>query len=204
MRERQRGAPASQVTTEYPPGTRWRTLLVISVVAAVVVGGGWWVTRPVMTGGAAGNFAAVQVASAGASPKVGSRAPDFTVSTTDGRALTLSQLRGTRVWLNFGATWCAPCRVEAPDLQAAHATVGDGVQIVAVYLGEDKPAIDKFTSSLGLTYTHVPDPNKALASAWGVNGIPVHWFIDADGVIRATQVGILGPDRITELLNQLR
>lgn len=195
--------PRPPVTVENPAGTRWRTLLVISVVAAVVLGGGWWMTRPVTTGGIDGNYATVQVDGATVAPKVGSVAPDFTATTTDGTTITLSQLRGKPVWLNFGATWCAPCRVEAPDIQAAHLAQERGVQIVAVYLGEDKAAVDPFAASLGLTYRHVPDPKKALASAWGVNGIPVHWFIDADGVIRSTQVGILGPDRITELLAEV-
>lgn len=195
--------PAPAVTVENPAGTRWRTLLVIAIVAAIVLGGGWWMTRPVMTGGVDGNYATVQVDGAAVAPKIGSVAPDFTATTTDGTTITLSQLRGKPVWLNFGATWCAPCRVEAPDIQAAHVAQERGIQIVAVYLGEDKAAIDPFAASLGLTYHHVPDPKKALASAWGVNGIPVHWFIDADGVIRSTQVGILGPDRITELLAEV-
>ncbi len=194
--------PRPAVTAENPAGTRWRTLLAISLVAAVVLGGGWWMTRPVMTGGAGGNYAAVQVDGAAPAPKVGQQAPDFTATTTDGRTVTLSELRGRPVWLNFGATWCAPCRVEAPDIQAAHLAQEHGVQIVAVYMGEDKAAIDPFAASLGLTYDHVPDPQQALTSAWGVSGIPVHWFIDAQGTIRATQVGILGPERITELLSQ--
>ncbi|QIK71976.1 redoxin domain-containing protein [Propioniciclava coleopterorum] len=196
-------APRPQVTVENPAGTRGRTLLVIAVVAAIVLGGGWWMTRPVMTGGAEGNYAGVQVDGAATAPRVGTMAPDFTATTTDGRTITLSQLRGRPVWLNFGATWCAPCRVEAPDIQAAHAAQEQGVQIIAVYLGEDRTAIEPFASSLGLTYDHVPDPKKALASAWGVSGIPVHWFIDSDGIIRSTQVGILGPGRITELLAQV-
>lgn len=188
------------VVVEAPAGSRWRTLLAIAVVAALVIGGGWWVTRPVMTGGAEGNFAQVAVPNGAAAPKVGAPAPDFTAVTTDGRTIKLSELRGKPVWLNFGASWCAPCRVEAPDIQAAHAAQLGGVQVVAVYLGEDKPAVDSFARSLGLTYSHVPDPEKNLAAAWGVNGIPVHWFIGPDGTIRATQVGILGPERIKELV----
>ena len=197
-------APVSDrppVVEERPAGSRWRTLLVIAVITAVVVGGGWWMTRPVMDGGSGTGIAAVRIEGASVAPRVGTTAPDFTATTTDGRTLTLSELRGQPVWLQFGATWCGPCRVEAPDVQAAHQRTG--IRIVAVYLGEDAPAIDPFTRSLGLTYTHIPDPERRLAAAWGVNGIPVHWFIDSSGTIRATQVGILGPDRIAELLAPL-
>ena len=112
-------------------------------------------------------------------------------------------MRGRPVWVTFGATWCAPCRVEAPDIQAAHAAGQQGVQVVAVYLGEDAAAVNRFAQDLGLTYAHVPDPDRALAAAWGVNGIPVHWFIDSAGTVSATRVGIVGPDQIEGVLSSL-
>lgn len=195
----------SFVVEQRPAGSRWRTLAAIAAVTSVVVGGGWWMTRPVMTGGSEGAFTPVSISvpDAAHAPAVGTPAPDFTARTTDGRSVTLSELRGRPVWLNFGATWCAPCRVEAPDIQAAHEASAAGIQVVSVYMGEDPAAIDPFAGSLGLTYTHIPDPDKTLTSAWGVNGIPVHWFIDARGTIRATQVGILGPERIQELVSSV-
>ncbi|MFT3876234.1 MAG: TlpA disulfide reductase family protein [Propioniciclava sp.] len=196
--------PGEHTTVEErPAGSQWRTLLAIAVVVGIVVGGGWWITRPTSYGGSEFGVAQVVVDGARPAPKVGTPAPDFTALTADGRTLSLSELRGRPVWLTFGATWCAPCRVEAPDIEAAHRAQRAGVQVVGVYLGEDAAAVRSFADALGLTYDHVPDPDKALASAWGVNGIPVHWFIDAQGIIRATQVGILGPERIDELLAPL-
>lgn len=188
---------------ERPAGTQWRTLLVMAVVVTIVVGGGWWITRPTTYGGTDFGVAQVVVEGAQAAPKVGTAAPDFTARTSDGRTITLSEMRGRPVWITFGATWCAPCRVEAPDIEAAHRAQEAGVQVIGVYIGEDAAAVTSFADALGLTYDHVPDPAKTLASTWGVNGIPVHWFIDADGTIRATQVGILGPGRIAELLAPL-
>lgn len=193
---------ASGPVEERPAGTRRRTLLAIAAVSALVLGGGWWITQPAPDGGAA--TASVTVPGAATAPRVGDAAPDFTATTTDGRSLTLSSLRGRPVWLTFGASWCAPCRVEAPDIQAAHAASGErGVQVVAVYLGEDAAAVKSFASTLGLTYTHVPDPDQKLAAAWGVRGIPVHWFIGADGTVTATQAGIVGPERIRALTGGL-
>lgn len=193
---------ASGLVEERPAGTRRRTMLAIAAVSALVLGGGWWITQPAQEGGAA--TASVNVPGAAAAPRVGDVAPDFTATTTDGRTLTLSSLRGRPVWLTFGASWCAPCRVEAPDIQAAHAASGErGVQVVAVYLGEDAAAVKSFASTLGLTYTHVPDPEQKLAAAWGVRGIPVHWFIGADGTVTATQAGIVGPERIRALTGGL-
>lgn len=182
---------------ERPAGTRWRVALVVCLVLAVVVGGGWWVTRP------AGAMATGEGVTPGA-PKVGDPAPDFTALDVDGRSVRLSELRGRPVWVTFGASWCAPCRVEAPDIQAAHAAAGDtGVQVVAVYLSEDAATVERFASTLGLTYTHLPDPEQSLADAWGVRGIPVHYFVDASGTLRSIQVGIVGPDRIKTVLAEL-
>ncbi|MDO5534650.1 MAG: TlpA disulfide reductase family protein [Propionibacteriaceae bacterium] len=194
--------PERTVVEERPVGSRWRTLLAIAVVAAVVVGGGWWVSRPTTYGGSDA-VTTVSLPGAAVAPVVGDPAPDFTATTTTGESITLASLRGRPVWLTFGASWCAPCRVEAPDIQAAHAASTHGVQVVAVYLGEDAPTIQAFADALGLTYPHIPDPDRTLAAAWGVNGIPVHWFLDADGVVRATRVGIVGPEQIETVLGSL-
>ena len=198
-------APSTErpsVVEERPAGSRLRTLLAIAAVTALVVGGGWWLSRPTTYGGSDA-VTSVRIDGAASTPVVGAVATDFTATTTAGEAISLAQLRGKPVWLTFGATWCAPCRVEAPDIQAAHAAQTHGVQVVAVYLGEDAAAVDQFADALGLTYDHVPDPDRALASAWGVNGIPVHYFIDSAGTIRATRVGIVGPDQIQDTLATL-
>lgn len=190
------------VVEERPAGSRLRTLLAIAAVTAVVVGGGWWLSRPTTYGGS-DTVTSVSIAGATGAPQVGALATDFTAPTTAGPSVTLSHLRGRPVWLTFGATWCAPCRVEAPDIQAAHLAGTHGVQVVSVYLGEDAEAVGRFADALGLTYVHVPDPDRALASAWGVSGIPVHYFIDSSGTIRASRVGIVGPAQIEGVLATL-
>ncbi|MDO5500007.1 MAG: TlpA disulfide reductase family protein [Propionibacteriaceae bacterium] len=193
----------SEVTVEHrPAGSTLRSVLVVLAVAVVTVGGFWWLNRPA-PGGGGNSVTAIEVPGAGVAPTIGQQAPDFTATTIDGRAVRLSELRGRPVWLTFGASWCAPCRVEAPDIQRAYAAGLGNVEVISVYLGEDAAAAQSFAGSLGLTYAHVPDPERKLAAAWGVNGIPVHWFVDADGVVREHEVGILGPQRIRELVEPL-
>lgn len=203
LRAARTGTPqAAPTVEEHPPGSVLRSVLIVVTVIAVSLGGFWWLNRPA-TGGSGQSVTAIDVPGAGVAPTLGQPAPDFTAATTDGSTVTLSELRGRPVWITFGASWCAPCRVEAPDIQHAYASGQGDIQVVSVYLGEDAAAARGFATSLGLTFTHVPDPERQLAAAWGVNGIPVHWFIDADGVLREHRVGILGPERIREIVEPL-
>nr|NLI50156.1 TlpA family protein disulfide reductase [Propionibacterium sp.] len=167
---------------------RFVTWVVVTVVVALVMGGAWLITRRP----AAGASTPVQVSGAATVPLVGKPAPDFTATTLDGRQITVSQLKGRPVWLTFGATWCAPCRVEAPDLQAAFAAHrASGLEVVSVYTAQEATAVREYAELLGLTYAHVPDPQSRAAASYGVNGIPVHFFIGADGVLRERIEGAL-------------
>jgi cytochrome c biogenesis protein CcmG/thiol:disulfide interchange protein DsbE len=133
----------------------------------------------------------------GRRPVVGEQVGDFAAPDVDGRAVSLSALRGRPVWLTFGATWCAPCRVEAPDLQAAYTDGrGAGLALVAVYQGESATTVRDFATTLGLDYTHVPDPGARVTTAYRVVGLPTHVFVDRQGAVRAIDAGVLAPELI--------
>ncbi len=98
-------------------------------------------------------------AAGGAAPEIGKPAPDFTAATADGTTFTLSELKGHPVWLTFGASWCQPCRAEAPDIEAAYADFkAKGGQIVQVFLQEDAAAVKDYADRVGLTYAEGPRP----------------------------------------------
>jgi peroxiredoxin len=125
-------------------------------------------------------------------------------ATIDGRQVSLSQYRGQAVWLTFGATWCAPCRAEAPDIQAAYEKAkADGVVVIAVYLSEDAAEVRDYTGRLGLNYVHVPDPDTRVASAYRVLGIPTHYFIDRSGILHSIKVGVLTHARMDAALAEI-
>jgi len=170
----------------------WRNVVVLAVTAIVILATVWAVQ-------AWGPFAADQsggtpsVASAADAPKVGDVATDFTGTTLDGEEIVLSKLRGKPIWLVFGATWCANCRAEAPDVaQVAHDYAGRA-EVVSVYTGESVQTVGEYAGRLGLTYPQLPDPGKQIAAAYRVMGIPAHFFIDANGVIRSIRVGTISP-----------
>ena len=170
------------------PG-RLGTWLVIGVVVALVMGVSWMITRKPAEAGAT---TPVQVSGAAAAPLVGRPAPDFTATTLDGRSIGVAHLKGRRGWLTFGATWCAACRAGAPDLQAAYAAHrASGLEVVSVYTSQEAAAVEEYATLLGLSYVHVPDPQSRAAASYGVKGIPVHFFIGADGVLKQRTEGAL-------------
>lgn len=116
-------------------------------------------------------------------------APDFTLETLEGAALALSELRGRPVLLNFWATWCPPCRDEAPALQAVHERYGDRLQVLGIDQKEGRDAVDGFRRRFGLTYTLLLDSTGAVAERYGVRALPESWLVDAAGVARFHHAG---------------
>jgi cytochrome c biogenesis protein CcmG/thiol:disulfide interchange protein DsbE len=132
----------------------------------------------------------------------GSQAPDFELPLLSGDVdgddvgtLRLSSLRGSIVVLNFWASWCGPCREEAPDLQAAWVDYQDrGVRFVGVDERDDRAAALAFVEEFGITYPSVFDPAGSLADDYAFLGLPSTFVIDAVGNIAYRFTGFLdGP-----------
>jgi cytochrome c biogenesis protein CcmG, thiol:disulfide interchange protein DsbE len=184
--------------------SRLGTVLVLAVTAALVSAGAYLVDRPAEA--APGATTAVELTGAGngAAPKIGSAAQDFTATTVDGKTVSLSSYKGKAVWLTFGATWCAACVAEAPDVEAAFKKFApEGIVILAIYISEDTATVKDYRDRAGLTYPHVADPETRIASAYRVNGIPAHYFIDASGVLRSMKTGALSPEIMDAALAEI-
>ena len=123
---------------------------------------------------------------------VGSRAPDFAANTlgSDGaapRVKTLADYEGEVVVLNIWATWCGPCRVEMPSIEALHRTLGPkGLKIVAVSIDDagSEAAIREFATEYGLTFEILHDPSGKIRALYQTTGVPETFVIGRDGVIR--------------------
>jgi cytochrome c biogenesis protein CcmG/thiol:disulfide interchange protein DsbE len=172
-------------------GQLW-TIVGTAAVAVAIVAVALLVDRPVDAG-----LTSVQLSGdvSGAVPVVGGPAPDFTVTTTDGKVVSLASFQGQPVWLTFGASWCADCRAEAPDLEATYARFRDqGLVVLQVSIQEDDQAVRDYAGRVGLTFTMAADPTTAIASRYHILGIPTHFFIGRTGVIREVRIGGLQPD----------
>lgn len=126
-------------------------------------------------------------------------APDFTLPGLDGEPLTLSQLRGQPVILNFWAGWCPPCRQELPALQAAYQAYDIG--FVAVNVKEKANTVADFAERMALDFPIALDKDGAVGNGlYEVRGLPTTLFIDAQGVVMARHVGPLDEESIARYL----
>ena len=119
-------------------------------------------------------------------------APDFQLPDLDGQLVTLSDLRGSPVLLNFWATWCGPCRLEMPFIQDIYDNENfsdKGLVILAVNIGEDSSTAKKFMTDNNLSFTVLLDTDQNVAQKYNIRAIPTTFFIDKNGIIRDVKVG---------------
>jgi thiol-disulfide isomerase/thioredoxin len=126
---------------------------------------------------------------------VGQAAPALVVSQIGGGTLDLSALRGKPVWVNFMATWCPPCRDELPLMNGFAARyANNGLVVVAIDVREDEGLVASFAQSLNTTFPVALDPDGAAQRTWQAYALPVHYWVDAQGIVRDGALGGIGPD----------
>lgn len=122
--------------------------------------------------------------------RAGTHPPDFTGHTADARQLSLSELRGKVVLINFWASWCRECRPEMPVLQSLHRELAArGLVIVGINAREDARAVARYAEELGLTFPLVLDPAGKINDLYGVIGLPTTFVVARDGRAVALAVG---------------
>jgi len=134
---------------------------------------------------------------------VGDKAIDFTLDDLDGNPVTLTDFIGRPVIINFWATWCAPCRIEMPELQRAIEKYRDQ-QLVILALDQDEPAEVArafFYDEMGLSFTPLSDHDSIVSSQYGSFGIlPSTFFVDPEGTVSAIHRGPLTLGQIENYL----
>lgn len=124
-------------------------------------------------------------------------APDFTLNTFDGRQITLSDLKGQVVLVNFWASWCAPCEVEADDLEQVWREYKDrGVMFLGVDYVDTEPEALAFIERFNVTYPNGPDLGTRISQAYRIRGVPETYIVGKDGELAET---IIGPTKKTQL-----
>jgi len=133
-------------------------------------------------------------------------APPFTFTTFEGETISLEDLRGKGIVLNFWASWCAPCREEAALLEAAWRREQDnGVVFLGLDYLDQEPAAKAYLAEFDITYPNGPDLQSAAARRYGIKGVPETFFIDAEGKITDMVIGpIVSPGKMEEYLAKIR
>lgn len=131
-------------------------------------------------------------------------APDFTLTDFDGEVLTLSELRGQVVVINFWASWCPPCREEAPYLeQTWRKYQGEGVVFIGVNYADTRPEALSYIEEFDITYFNGPDLGTRIAQSYNILGVPETFYIAKNGELRGVKVGPLRPPELDEKIDEL-
>ena len=179
-------------------------LLVISI--ALVAGCGSGTTA---TAGNNGEYRFVQAQSKGDIIARADRqpAPDITGELLDGKKFSLSSLKGKVVILNFWATWCAPCRIETPELQKTYEKYQpDGVELAGVLVRDSKDQAEAYKKQVGLTYPSIYDPKTQIALQlrnYPLVAIPSTIVFDQEGDVAAAYVSTVDENSLSKVLDQL-
>jgi cytochrome c biogenesis protein CcmG/thiol:disulfide interchange protein DsbE len=191
------GAVAGRVDPADPDGAgmpqpgprrgRWFLLGVVAVaLLALVVLLGWGLLRRQAIGG-------IAIRTEGEVGRVlPGPAPDFAIQRLDGGTFRLAEQRGQVVVMNYWASWCTPCREEAPVLERGSRLYRNrGVVFVGLDTWDTERDARAFLATFGVTYPNGPDPTGAAAIDYGVTGIPETFFVRPDGTIARHWIGPL-------------
>ena len=139
-----------------------------------------------------------------AGPVESGMAPDFTLTSFDGRTLTLSELRGQVVIINFWASWCPPCREEAAYLEQTWRKYKDkGVIFIGVdWVDTEKEAL-AYMDEFDLTYFNGPDIGTRIAQAYNIQGVPETFYVAKNGELRGVHIGPLKSPELDEKIDEL-
>jgi cytochrome c biogenesis protein CcmG/thiol:disulfide interchange protein DsbE len=177
-------ATTAPVIDPAPPARRGGLPLAYLIVAAVL---------PVILLGVL-SLALLSRGGAAAVATIGSAAPPFALVDLDGNPVSLAELRGRPVIVNFWASWCAPCVEEIPELQAALAEYrSEGLAIIGIVYSDRSEAAREFMARMGGGWPSVMDPGGEVARDYGIYGPPESFFVDREGIIRGRQIGQLSP-----------
>jgi cytochrome c biogenesis protein CcmG/thiol:disulfide interchange protein DsbE len=131
-------------------------------------------------------------------------APKLVVPQVGGGTIDLAMLKGKSVWINFMQTTCPECLDEFPRMNGFAARYADdGLVIIAVDVREEEGAVASFAQSLNATFPLGLDTDGAAQRDWGAFALPMHFWIDKDGIVRDGALGGIGPDIMASALGKI-
>jgi peroxiredoxin len=137
--------------------------------------------------------------------EIGKKAPDFALVDLNGQKHQLSDYEGQGVFLNFWGTFCKPCEEEFPYIDNQYKHFKDnGVQVLAVDVGETEFAVKKFVDRHELTFPVVIDETGDVQTAYGINPLPITFLIDKNGTVVKSHTGQLTESMVHDFMKQIQ
>lgn len=137
-------------------------------------------------------------------PVVGAPAPEFQLQDLAGKAVSLADAKGHPLLINFWATWCGPCRVEMPAIEARYqANQAKGLMVYAVDADEPKPDVADFAKVFKLSFTVLLDPGAKIQDLYQIRGYPTSFFVDSKGIIKVVHIGAMTEGQLDDNLAKI-
>ncbi|TMU87425.1 TlpA family protein disulfide reductase [Bacillus sp. BHET2] len=125
-----------------------------------------------------------------AGANVGDKAIDFKLDTLSGSSITLSELKGKKVVLNFWATWCPPCKDEMPIIEEYYKKFGKDIEVLTINI-DPQYNVKEYQKALGLTFPILLDTDDKINKAYNILTVPTTFIIDEQGIITNKQIGAI-------------
>lgn len=131
-------------------------------------------------------------------------ARDFKLKLLDGnKFVSLKTFKGKPLVINFWASWCPPCRQEAPTLSALARKYQRQVQFLGIIFQDTEPQVRAYIKEFNVPYPNAWDPKQEAANTYGITGVPETYFIDSQGRLRGKWIGAINAETLESFLSQL-
>lgn len=133
---------------------------------------------------------------------IGLEAPEFTLSTVEGKEISLSSLKGAVVMLDFWASWCPYCVEGVPHAKQLYSAYQDkDFELIGINFRESERKVQSFIDARGVTYPILLDTDGKVAQMYGVRGLPTYLIIDANGIVKYKGHSI--PSNVEDIIESL-
>jgi thiol-disulfide isomerase/thioredoxin len=141
--------------------------------------------------------------SSGFGTGIGQVAPNIRVTLTDGSLMDTADFGGQPLWINFMATWCPQCTTELPMMERFQRNLKDQMTLLVIDVGEDRSVVRDFMRELDVDLTVGLDRDGSIQAQWAAYGLPVHYMVDADGVVQQIVYGGAAEETFIEAVTVL-
>ena len=176
-------------------------MLLIPLLLAASIGAGVVGCAPGGDNGTNGDAAPEQDEgdSTAEAPRIGYRAPRFSLTDLNGEVHSLEDYAGRAVLINFWTTWCPHCVIEMPLMQELHES-GQDIVVLAINVQEKPEDVDAFISDAGYTFSVLLDEQAQVSGAYQVRGLPTTFAVDGTGIITSLRVGAFDAEALAALV----